>query len=180
MAAAPDLIGVKDSTSMAQPASPQASSPIMYGQPALPGELLPWAWAEERLRAARNYWIATTRPDGRPHTRPVWGLWTPEGFLFSTGSLARTNLQANPAITVHLEGGDEAIIVEGVADRLTDPAALQKMCDDYTRKYDYPVQPTSDGVADSAGNSGPVFRVAPRVVFGWAAGMASPTRWRFT
>ncbi|UQT57067.1 pyridoxamine 5'-phosphate oxidase family protein [Streptomyces durmitorensis] len=45
-----------------------------------PGELLPWAWAAQRLTAARTYWIATTRPDGRPHTRPVWGVWLEDGL----------------------------------------------------------------------------------------------------
>jgi hypothetical protein len=33
-------------------------------------------------------------------------VWLPDGFWFSTGSLARHNLIANPQITVHLESGD--------------------------------------------------------------------------
>jgi hypothetical protein len=72
--------------------------------------------AEQQLVAARTYWIATTGPDGRPHCRPVWGVWLADGFWFSTGSLARHNLAANPQITVHLESGDEVVIVEGAAD----------------------------------------------------------------
>ncbi|MEI6136703.1 MAG: pyridoxamine 5'-phosphate oxidase family protein [Chloroflexota bacterium] len=32
-----------------------------------------------RLRTAMNYWIATTRPDGRPHAAPVWGVWLDDG-----------------------------------------------------------------------------------------------------
>ena len=43
-------------------ATPTAAPPILYGAPAPPGELLPWSWAEQRLVAARTYWIATTRP----------------------------------------------------------------------------------------------------------------------
>ena len=73
-------------------AMPTAAPPVLYGAPAPPGELLLWSWAEQRLVDARNYWIATTRPDGRPHCRPVWGVWLPDGFWFSTGSLARHNL----------------------------------------------------------------------------------------
>jgi Pyridoxamine 5'-phosphate oxidase len=65
-------------------ATPTAASPVLYGAPAPPGDLLPWSWAEQRLVAARHYWIATTRPDGRPHSRPVWGAWLPDGFWFST------------------------------------------------------------------------------------------------
>src|SRR5262249_47984593 len=29
--------------------------------------LLPWKWAADRLNKSRQYWIATTRPDGAPH-----------------------------------------------------------------------------------------------------------------
>ncbi|MGH9250348.1 MAG: pyridoxamine 5'-phosphate oxidase family protein [Acidimicrobiales bacterium] len=59
--------------------------------------------------AARNLWIATTRRDGRPDCRPVWGAWLRNGFWFSTGSLARRNLAANPQITVHLRDGHRLI-----------------------------------------------------------------------
>ena len=96
-------------------ATPTAAPPVMFGSPAPPGELLPWSWAQQRLVAARTYWIATTRPDGRPHCRPVWGVWLPDGFWFSTGSLARRNLVANPQVTVHLDSGTEVVIVEGAA-----------------------------------------------------------------
>lgn len=159
--------------------SPQASPPIMFGVPAPPGDLLPWAWAERRIVDAQNYWIATTRPDGRPHCRPVWGVWLPDGFWFSTGSLAGRNLPLNDEITVHLEDGQEVVIIEGTARPETDPASLQAMCDAYSRKYDYPIAPDDGGVKDTAGIGGPAYRVTPRVVFGWDEHMTSPTRWRF-
>ena len=38
-------------------------------------EYLPWSFAEERLTASKNYWICSARPDGRPHSIPVWGFW---------------------------------------------------------------------------------------------------------
>jgi Pyridoxamine 5'-phosphate oxidase len=107
-------------------AAPTAAPPVLFGAPAPSGELLPWSWAEQRLVAARNYWIATTRPDGRPHCRPVWGVWLPDGFWFSTGSVARHNLVANPQITVHLESGDQVVIVEGVAAAVTGAGRLQR------------------------------------------------------
>ena len=48
------------------------------------------------------------------------------------------------------------------------------------RKYDHPMAPTDDGrVGDADGNAGRVFLVTPDVVFGWGAGLTSPTRWRF-
>jgi hypothetical protein len=50
------------------PKRPRASRPKLPGY-GLVGEtegegLLPWSWAADRLTAARNYFIATTRPDG--------------------------------------------------------------------------------------------------------------------
>ncbi|MEH1128172.1 pyridoxamine 5'-phosphate oxidase family protein [Micromonospora sp. CPCC 206061] len=158
---------------------PAAERPIMFGAPAPPGDLLPWEWAERRLVAARNYWIASTRPGGRPHCRPVWGVWLAGGFWFSTGSLARHNLAAVPEISVHLESGDEVVIVEGVAERVGGAERLGEFVVDYNAKYGWDMAPSLDGVADSSGASGPAYRVAPRVVFGWEPDMRAPTRWSF-
>jgi hypothetical protein len=148
-------------------------------RPAPPGDLLPWSWAEQRLVAARTYWIATTRPDGRPHCRPVWGVWSPDGFWFSTGSLARHNLAASPQITVHLESGDQVVIVEGDAAAVTGADRLQGFLAAYNPKYDWDAAATDEGVTDSAGAAGPAYQVRPRVVFGWDADMRAPTRWSF-
>jgi hypothetical protein len=163
------------------PLKPKASTPIMYGAPAPPGELLPWETVHQRLVDARYYWIATTRPNGRPHCRPVWGVWLPDGFWFSTGSLARRNLPDNPEITVHLEDAYDPIIVEGTARQVTEHAALEAMCDVYSAKYNYAMVPTDDGMVGSSDGSstGPAFHVTPRVVFAWSRGSGQPTRWTF-
>lgn len=152
----------------------------MFGSPVPPGDLLAWDWAEQRLITARNYWIATTRPDGRPHCRPVWGVWLAGGLWFSTGSLAGRNLARNERISMNLEGGDEVVIVEGAARPVAAHAALAAMCEAYSPKYDYPITPATDGtVRDTAGTGGPVWQVVPHVVFGWAQDMSAPTRWTF-
>lgn len=161
-------------------ATPTAAAPILFGAPAPPGELLPWSWAEQRLVAARNYWIGTTRPDGRPHCRPVWGVWLPDGFWFSTGSLARHNLVANPQITVHLENGNAVVIIEAAAAAVRGAENLRAFLAAYNTKYAWDLFPTDDGVADSAGAEGPVYRVRPGLVFGWDDEMRAPTRWSFT
>src|SRR5260370_26833020 len=51
--------------------------------------LKPWPWALERLEQSHNYWISTTRPDGRPHLMLVWGVWWQDAFWFSTGPRTR-------------------------------------------------------------------------------------------
>jgi hypothetical protein len=91
--------------------------------------------------------------------------------------LARHNLIANPQITVHLESGNQVVIVEGVAAAVTGAGRLQAFLAAYNPKYDWDA--AADEVTDSAGAAGPAFRVRPRVVFGWDTDMRAPTRWSF-
>ena len=89
-----------------------------YGMPKSKKGLLPWKWAEQRLRKSHNYWITTVKPDGSPHTMVVWGLWMDGAFLFSTGRQSRKarNLAKNPRCVVCTEHAEEAVVVEGVAE----------------------------------------------------------------
>ena len=56
---------------------------------------------QRRLRApeqGRTYWLATVRPDGRPHVMPLLGLWLADAFSFITGESTRkgNDLARNP------------------------------------------------------------------------------------
>ena len=64
------------------------------------------AHVEQRLREEPIVWFTTVRPDGRPHTVPVWFLWDGETFLIFSqpGNLKIRNLQRNPHITLALDG----------------------------------------------------------------------------
>src|SRR5216117_1750125 len=88
--------------------SPKATRPNIpgYGLPKTKKGLLSWKWAEDRLRKSRQYWIATTGPEGRPHVMVVWALWLNGSLYFSTGSKSRKarNLAKNPLHDVHGEG----------------------------------------------------------------------------
>jgi pyridoxine/pyridoxamine 5'-phosphate oxidase len=134
--------------------------------------LLPWSWAEGLLASARNYFLATTRPDGRPHVMVIWGLWQEESFRFSTGKTSRKakNLAENPHCVVTIEGGEEAVIVEGVATAIA-PADVARFNEAYKTKYDWDVSSMSE----------PVYVVKPRVVFGQIEKTftKSATRWTF-
>src|ERR1700679_2379391 len=85
-----------------------------YGLPAGSKGLLPWSWAERRLKKSHNYWITTVKPDGSPHTMVVWGLWQDGRFLFSTGSKSRKarNLAQNVNCVVCTENAHEGVIME--------------------------------------------------------------------
>jgi len=74
------------------------------------------------MRRAENYWITTVRPEGRPHARPIDGVWVEGALCFGGSPEARwvRNLMANPAISVHLNSEAEAIILEGKAELVVD------------------------------------------------------------
>jgi hypothetical protein len=156
---------------------PTASRPHMPGYgiaPAGQGRgVLPWGWATERLAVARNYWVGTTRPDGRPHLMPVWGVWLADRFYFSSGAGSRKarNLAAQAACTVGLELEGDAVIIEGMAVLVTDAADRARALVAYGAKYAW----------DITGFAEPLYMVVPRVVFGFPgdAFTTGSTRWTF-
>lgn len=156
---------------------PKPERPAMrdYGVPEDTSGTLTWSWARERLEASRNYWVATMAPDGRPHVMPVWGLWLDDAFWFSTGPTSRKakNIARDPRCTVTTERADEAVIVEGEAAPTNDREALRRFVALYKQKYEWDMDPESDGY----------FVVRPHVAFGFIEHAdqfaQSATRWRF-
>jgi PPOX class probable F420-dependent enzyme len=140
--------------------------------------LLPWSWATERLATSHDYWLATARPDGRPHVMPVWGVWWDGALWFSSGLRSRKarNLAFHPRCVVTTDNPLEPVVVEGTAERVTDHAAAQGFADRLNAKYgtEYPPDFFDPEVNGS-------YRVAPV----WAFGLTehdfegSPTRWTF-
>ena len=109
---------------------------------------LPWSWVERECARARNFWICTTRADGRPHAMPVWGLWLEGRIVFSTDpvSLKARNFIARPDVVVHLESGDDVVIVEGRVEPM-DVALLPAFLDAYEAKYQHrPTEDQTEGV----------------------------------
>lgn len=154
--------------------------PDALSHPAHPTEgLLPWQWAEERLEKSHNYWIATSRPDGKPHVMVVWGIWLDATIWFSTGPRTRKakNLAANPRCVIGTEQADEAVIVEGVAEEVLDGPERRRFARAYDKKYGGEIQ----AILESTGSI--VMRVRPDVVFGFdehAQDFAqAATRWKF-
>jgi PPOX class probable F420-dependent enzyme len=85
------------------------------------------AHVEQRLREEPIIWLTTVRPDGRPHTVPVWFLWDGETFLIFSqpGNLKIRNLQRNPHVTLAIDGtkqGADVVTVEGEAELLSEPS----------------------------------------------------------
>ena len=160
---------------MSPPKSPKSTRPHIpdYGISASKEGLLPWKWAHDRIGKSRQYWLATVRPDGAPHVMPVWGLWLDGAFYFSTGRKTRKarNLYSNPRCVVCSENAEEAVIVEGKASEVSEPATLKRIFAAYKKKYKM----------DVSGMNSPMYRVEPGVAFGlWEKKFpTTATRWKF-
>jgi hypothetical protein len=108
---------------MTTPAPKPAQIPESYGVAVTPETMLTWEFVEERLRKALNYWVATINPNGRPHVRPVDGVWVDGALCFGGAPETRwvRNLLQRPEMTANLGSEAEAIILEGTAVHVTDP-----------------------------------------------------------
>lgn len=165
-----------------------------YGAP-----LIQWTRVRERVEEGisqapgtggpdrHTHWLATVRPDGRPHVMPVGVLWVDGALYFNAGAATRKarNLAHNPhcVITVATHAFD--LVVEGEAARVTDGAKLQRVADVYASHGWHPTVRDGALYAEySAPSAGPppwdVYEVTPARVF--ALGTAEPfgaTRWQF-
>ena len=77
----------------------------------------------QKLDIEKNIWVATVRPDGRPHLVPVWFAWY-GGKLYlciERGSVKGRNLAANPRVSLALENGSQPLIIEGQAADVPQP-----------------------------------------------------------
>ena len=149
----------------------------------------PTSWGEARRRLAEGtwFWLATVRPDGRPHVVPVLAVWLEGALYFVANQATRKtrNLATNAHCVVAVATDDAHLVVEGQAAKVRDAAKLQRVADAYASKYDWHVT-VRDGAfwADGAPTAGPppfdVYEVTPTTVFGFGTDEAfSPTRWRF-
>jgi hypothetical protein len=154
---------------MLEPRPEAPRMPRGYGVPTdgSGAELLPWSWAEEHLEQARNYWVCTTRADGRPHAVPVWGVWLDGAVWFGTSpsSTKAGNIARDPRAVIHLESGDDVVILEGgvdLPDALPDGVSAA-----YEAKYGHRVER--------------LFSLRPRVAHTWTEQdfARNATRWVF-
>jgi PPOX class probable F420-dependent enzyme len=140
--------------------------------------LLPWSWAEERLFASHDYWVATLWPDGRPHVMPVWGTWHGESVWFSSSVRSRKarNLRADPRCVVTTDNPIEPVVVDGVAEVVRDLGAIAELVARINVKYAAEI---TVEFMDPDVNA--TFRVRPRWVFSLndKEFTHSPTRWKF-
>ncbi len=148
--------------------------PEVYGVPSDADDLVAWSYVEERLVAAKHYWLATVTPRGLPHTRPIDGFWLDDALYFGGSEDARwrRNLAVNPAACVNLEEGGEAVILHGEVEPIRPDASLAvRLADISNAKYQYGQKPE-----DYEGEE--VLTFKPRVVLAWTTLYKDATRFR--
>lgn len=153
---------------------------------------LPWSRPRNILAGETptpnvTFFVATVRPDGRPHSAGVGGAWVDDALYFTSGpaALKSRNLAMNPAcsISARLPGMD--LVLEGEARRVTDAPTLERVASVY-RAGGWPATVEGDALTApfSAPSAGPapwhLYRLALRTAVGVAG--AEPygaTRWDF-
>lgn len=140
-----------------------------------------WASIEESLDAgsapapdahnARTTWLATVNEDGTPHVTPVGALWLHGAFWFQTGATTRKarNVARDPRCSVAVSIRDADVVVEGVAERVTDAKVIARLAAAWAEQG-WPAAPDEDGTGITAPFNAPsqgpppwnVYRVGPR------------------
>lgn len=157
-----------------------------YGSPELPWSLPRDLLASETPHADLTFFLATVRPDGRPHTAGVGAVWVDDALYFTSGpgTVKSRNLAANPAcsVSVRLPGID--LVLEGEASRTTDRDTLERLAQVY-RSGGWPASVDGDALTApySAPSAGPapwhLYRLALRSAVGVGGEPPGATRWDF-
>jgi uncharacterized pyridoxamine 5'-phosphate oxidase family protein len=153
-------------------------------------EPIPWSRALDLLdhlqddSANKTIWLATVRPDGRPHLAGVGALWLDGALYFVSGAGTRKskNLAENPNCVLSVSLPDLDLVLEGAATQVTDDATLRRLAERYVASG-WPAQVENGAFTApySAPSAGPppwnLYVVTPSVAFG--VGLGGAMRWRF-
>ena len=144
-----------------------------------PASFVTWDWVAAQLSESKNYWLCTVRPDGRPHVVPRWGVFLDEKFYYDGSPETRhaQNLTTNPHVSLHLESGEKAIILEGTSTPASkpDPAFAKRLSEAFRAKYaalGYSPEPTQ-------WDEGGLFIFTPRQCLAWTVFFENPTKFVF-
>ncbi|HMD80275.1 MAG TPA: pyridoxamine 5'-phosphate oxidase family protein [Anaerolineales bacterium] len=143
-----------------------------------PASFLTWDWVAAQLTESKHYWLCSVRPNGHPHVVPRWCVYV-DGKIYYDGSPETRharNIELNPNVSLHLESGSEAIIMEGIAEAAGKPSReLGKKISEAYKKYKefgYAPKPNSwDG--------GGLFVFTPRQCIAWSNFTENPTKFLF-
>jgi len=144
-----------------------------------PISFLTWEWVAAQLTESKHYWLCSVRPNGRPHVVPRWAVFM-DGKIYYDGSPEtrhNRNIELNPYITVNLESGTEAIILEGTSGPAGRPSPEfgKRLSQAYKKKYKglgYAPEPNS-------WDQGGLYVFTPRQCIAWSKFNEDPTKFIF-
>jgi hypothetical protein len=120
---------------------------------------------------ARTKWLVTVNEDGSPHVTAVGAIWLDGTFWFQTGAGTRKgrNVERRPRCSIALSILDADVVVEGDAERVTDPDAVARAAAEWA-EGGWPAEPDESGTGITAPFNAPsqgpppwnVYRVTPR------------------
>ena len=108
--------------------------------------VIPWSRARDLLEAGqgqssvggegdapRSFWLSTTGPNREPHIAGIGALWIDDRVWFTSGTRTRKsrNLAANAACAVAVSLAGLDLVIEGRAERVTEPASLERLAAAY-------------------------------------------------
>src|SRR5215475_10968948 len=98
------------------------------------------AIARQRMQQDRNIWMATTRPDGRPHVAPLWFVWHDDRAYVMTGGVKLANVRRNGLAALNTEDGNRVVIIEGIARVVPQEDALfETVAELFQQRYDWDI-----------------------------------------
>ena len=147
-----------------------ADSPVAY---------VDWSWVSSQMTEARNYWLCSVRPDGRPHVVPRWGAFIDNKFFYDGSPETRhaQNIMENSHVSLHLESGTQAVIMEGTSKPADKPSPefAKKLAAEISRKYadqGYSPEPNQ-------WDEGGLYVFTPRQCITWTVFYENPTKFIF-
>lgn len=119
-----------------------------------------------------SHWLTTVNADGSPHTTGVGAFWDDGRFFVVSGRGVRKgrNMEREPRCTIAVATDDYDVVVEGVADLVTDPAEVARIAR-IAADGGWPAEPDDSGTALTAPYSAPSAGPAP-----WHVYRVTPTK----
>ena len=154
---------------------------------------IPWSRVHELLESGpqgplAGFFLATVRPDGRPHSAGIGAVWYDGDLYFTSGSGTRKsrNLANNAACSLAVKYPGMDLTFDGGASIVTEPAILDEVAAIY-RSLGWPAEVAGNTFTApySAPSAGPPPWNLHRFSFYRVVGLSTAepngaTRWRFT
>jgi hypothetical protein len=157
--------------------SPKISRPIFpEGYLSNPTSHVTWEYVVQRLTESKNYWMSSVRPNRKPHVVPRWGVFVEDRFYYdgSPETVHARNIVLNPHVVLHLESGDQAVIVEGLTVAVGKPA--KELAEKVARAFRAKYSPYGYSPQANQWDSGGLYALTPHKALAWTNFIEDPTR----